>query len=72
MTYRCNLTVDFILKDDIGVIEVYGSGMIYEEDEENPDAADMSMGVPVVLLLSGTVVLTLLLCRKSRYKRESQ
>ena len=62
---ECDVTVDFKLTGDIGVIEVYGEGGWWDEDEEeNPGSADLPLELPIAVLLSGTVALTLLLRKK--------
>ena len=66
VAHKCNVTVDFNLTDATGVINVYGPGGWWvDEEEENPDAADLSLGFPVVLLVSCTVALLTLLRKRN-------
>ena len=64
---KTNITVDFVLRDGKGIIEVYGMTIGWDEDdEENPKASDLPVLIPAVLLLISTVALPVAL-----YKRKN-
>ena len=66
VAHKCNVTVDFNLTDATGVIDVYGSGGWWDdEEEENPDAADLPLGLPVLLLLASAAALPVLLRKRN-------
>ena len=67
VSWKCTVTVDFILTGDNGVIEVYGMAGWPDDDEETPKTADLSLTLPVALLLSGAVALPLLLRKKNTF-----
>lgn len=64
---KTKITVDFILRDGEGIIEVYGVPVVWDEDEEeNPQASDQSVLIPAILLLTSIVALPVV-----RYKRKN-
>ena len=62
---KCKVTVDFDLTD--GVIEVYGPAGWWDDEEENPESADLSLGLPIAVMLTGAVALPLLLRKKNAF-----
>lgn len=64
---KTKITVDFVLRDGEGIIEVYGITIGWDEDdEENPEASDLPFLIPAVLLLTCAVALPVAL-----YKRKN-
>ena len=63
---KTKVTVDFVLRDGVGIIEVYGTGRVLDEDEDepNPKASDLSVMIPAVLLLTSAVVLPVALSKR--------
>lgn len=64
---KCNIAVDLVFKGDVGIIEVYGIGIFWDEDEEqeeNPKSADLMMIFPVVAVLFGAVAVPMLLSKR--------
>lgn len=59
-----NITVDFTIKDGIGIIDVY-CDTIYWDEEENPGSDDLDIGILTATLLTSAAVLALLIKREN-------
>ena len=59
VTEKCTITVMFALKDNVGVIEVYGTGV--------PSTADISMISVIVLLVLATTATAVLVINKKKF-----
>lgn len=70
---KSKITVDFTLRDGVGVISVYGAAGWWDDgeeqdQEENPKSADLPLSLPIALLLCSVAAVPVLLNKRKEFQ----